>query len=269
MSEGRTNRSVVVTEADGPGRTLAARLLEAGVDVRMLPVVVHRAAPDPAPLADALARLREYAWVAFTSVRAVDAACPSAAWRQWPWATATRPRVAAVGPVTQAALLRHGVPAVLCPESPGARALAQAIIDAEGGSLSGLRVFWPRSNIARPDLGDALCAAGCELVAPVAYCTLSDRPANLADVLGDLDAGRIDCMAFLSPSAAAGLAALMPDGTLSTLAGQTLVASVGPTTSSALAGLGAPATLESASRTAGGLASALLRYFGQNDRNPT
>lgn len=258
-----------MTEADGPGRTLAARLVEAGVDVRILPVVMHSAAPDPAPLADALARLPEYAWVAFTSVRAVDAACPSAAWRQWPWAIATRPRVAAVGPVTRAALLRHRVPVALCPESLGARALAQAIIDAEGGSLSGLTVFWPRSNIARRDFGDALCAAGGRLVAPVAYCTQSVRPANLADVLADIDAGRIGCVTFLSPSAAAGLAALMPDGTLSALAGRTLVASVGPTTSSALAGLGAPATLEAASRTAGGLASALLRYFGLNDRNPT
>jgi uroporphyrinogen-III synthase len=269
MTESPSSHSVVVTDADGPGRTLASRLIDAGVNVRMLPVVTHHAAPDAAPLAEALARLPEYAWVAFTSVRAVDAVCPSAAWRQWPWATATRPRVAAVGPTTRAALLKHAVPAVLCPVSPGARALAQAIIDVEGGSLSGLKIFWPRSNIARPDLGDVLRAAGGDLVAPVAYCTRSDRPAGFEDVLADLERGRVDCVAFLSPSAAAGLAALTTDGTLSVLAGRTLVASVGPTTSSALAGLGAPATVEAGSRTAGGLASALLRYFGLNDRNHT
>jgi uroporphyrinogen-III synthase len=267
MTDGRSRLCVVVTEADGPGQTLAARLLEAGVDVRMLPVVAHTPAPDPAPLAAALERLPDYAWVAFTSARAVDAVCRAAAWRQWPWATATRPRVAAVGPVTRAALLRHGVPAVLAPASPGALALAQAIIGAEGGSLSGRTVFWPRSNIARLDLGDALRAADAELVAPVAYCTVSDRPANLADVMADLEAGRIDCVTFLSPSGAAGLAAVMPDGTLSALTGRTLVASVGPTTSSSLASLGAPATLQAASPTAGDLAAALLRYFGLNAGN--
>ena len=32
-------RRVVVTESDGPGRTLAARLAGAGVEVRLLPVV--------------------------------------------------------------------------------------------------------------------------------------------------------------------------------------------------------------------------------------
>jgi uroporphyrinogen-III synthase len=261
MTGGPTRRSVVVTAADGPGQRLASRLLEAGVDVKMLPVVAHCVPQDPAPLAAALARLPEYAWVAFTSARAVEAVCQDAAWRQWPWAAATRPFVAAVGPVTEARLLANGVPVALCPGSPGGRALAQAMIDAEGGSLSGRTVFWPRSNIGRPDLGDALRAAGADLIAPVAYCTTSDRPSNLADVLAELAAGRVDCVTFLSPSAAAGLAAVMPDGTLSALAGRTLVASVGPATSSALAGLGAPATLESGTRTAGGLADALLRYF--------
>jgi uroporphyrinogen-III synthase len=267
MIAGRSRLSVVVTEADGPARTLAQRLREAGVDVRMLPVVVHRAAPDPAPLAAALERLPEYAWVAFTSARAVGAVSHYDAWRRWPWATATRPSVAAVGPVTQAVLLADGIPSVLCPNEPGARALAQAIIDAEGGSLSGRMVFWPRSNIARPDLGDALRVAGAVVVAPVAYCTVSDRPSNVDDVLAEFEAGQIDCVTFLSPSGAAGLAALMPDGTLSALAGRTLVASVGPTTSSALASLGAPATVEAASRTAGGLAAALLSYFDSNDWN--
>jgi uroporphyrinogen-III synthase len=267
MTGVRPRRSVVVTDAGGPGRTLASRLLEAGVEVRMLPVVAHRPAPDPAPLIAGLARLQEFAWVAFTSARAVEAVGQFAAWRQWGWATSARPRVAAVGPVTEAALLEQGVPVALRPQSSGAGPLAKAMIDAEGGSLSGQTVFWPRSDIARPDLGEALRAAGARLEAPVAYCTTSDRPSALADVVADLDAGRIDCVTFLSPSCAAGLAALMPDGTLSALAGRTLVASVGPTTSSALASLGAPPTLEAASRTAGGLAAALLSYFGLNDWN--
>jgi uroporphyrinogen-III synthase len=233
----------------------------------MMPVVAHRPAPDPAPLSAGLARLQEFAWVVFTSARAVDAVYHYAAWRQWPWATSARPRVAAVGPVTEAALLEQGVPVALCPERSGAGSLAKAMIDAEGGTLSGRTVFWPRSDIARPDLGEALRAAGAGLEAPVAYCTTPDRPSNLADVLADLAAGHVDCVTFLSPSGAAGLAALMPDGTLSALAGRTLVGSVGPTTSSALASFGAPPTLEAASRTAGGLAEALISYFGLSDWN--
>jgi len=254
--------TIVVTEADGPGRTLAARLREAGAVVRMLPVVSHGPAPDQAPLAGALARLPDFAWAAFTSARAVNAVCREAAWNRWPWDTAARPRIAAVGPVTRAVLLAHGMPVALCPDVPGARPLAQAMIAAEGGSMSGRTVFWPRSNVARPDLGDALRSAGAELVAPVAYCTAPDRPPDLAEFFAALEAGRIDCVTFLSPSGAAGLAALMPGETLSPLARLSVVASVGPTTSAALAALGAPPAVEAPSRTAGGLAAALLSYFG-------
>jgi len=257
--------TIVVTEADGPGRTLAARLREAGAVVRMLPVVSHGPAPNPAPLARALARLPEYAWAAFTSARAVNAVCQDAAWTQWPWDTATRPRIAAVGPVTRAVLLANGMPVALCPDLPGARPLAQAMIAAEGGSMSGRTVFWPRSDIARPDLGDALRSAGAELVAPVAYCTRPDRPPGLAEFLSDLGADRIDCVTFLSPSGAAALAALMPGATLSPLARLAVVASVGPATSAALAALGAPPAVEAPSRTAGGLATALLSCFGLSE----
>ena len=269
MSNGRRRPCVVVTEADGPGQTLAACLRGAGADVRILPVVEHLPAPDPAPLEAALAHLREFHWVAFTSARAVEAVCRHAAWRAWPWATAARPRIGAVGPVTRAALLSHDVPVELCPDAPGARALAQAIIAAGGGSLSGCTVFWPRSSIARPDLGEELIAAGAVVVSPVAYCTVPARPSNLAAVLAELDAGRIDCVTFLSPSGAANLAAVMPGGTLYALAGRALVASVGPSTSAALAELGAPAGLEAGARTAGDLAAALLSYLELNRQSPS
>lgn len=269
MTGAASRRCVVVTEADGPGKTLAARLSEAGVDVRVMPVVAHGPPADPAPLALALTRLADYAWAAFTSARAAEAVCQHAGWHQWPWATAPRPRVAAVGPVTRAALTARGVPVTLCPDVPGARALAQAIIATEGGLLSGRVVFWPRSNLARPDLGDALRAAGADLVQPVAYCTRPVCPPNLASVLEDIAAGRIDCVTFLSPSGAESLAAVMPGRTLRALTGRTLVASVGPTTSTAVAGLGAPVALEAATRTAGGLASALLSYFGLTGRDPS
>jgi uroporphyrinogen III methyltransferase/synthase len=250
-----------VTEADGPGRTLAACLTEGGIDVRVVPVVAHGPAPDPAALAAALDTLPGCAWVVFTSARAVEAVGVLDAWCRWPWQTMARPRVAAVGPITRSVLLAHGVPVALCPDAPGARPLAAAIVAAEGGSLAGRTVLWPRSNIARPDLEDVLQAAGAAVVAPVAYCTTSERPANVAEVLADLDAGRIDGVSFLSPSGAAGLASALPGGTLAALRGRTLVASVGPTTSAALTALGAPPGLEAPSRTAGDLAAALLSYF--------
>ena len=269
MTGRRPRPCIVVTESDGPGSVLASALRDAGIVVRMLPVVAHEPAPDPCALDAALERLRDFAWVAFTSARAVNAVGGRPAWTAWPWHTAARPRLAAVGPVTAAALGRYGLPVPLCPGLPGAHHLANAIIAAEGGAMSGRAVLWPRADIARPDLADALRLAGADLVAPVAYCTRPGRPENAAEVLAELDAGRIDCVTFLSPSAAVNLAALMPGGTLAPLARLTLVASVGPTTSAALASVGAPAGLEAPARTAGDLAAALLSYFGSSERRQT
>jgi uroporphyrinogen III methyltransferase/synthase len=158
MSGLPTRRRVVVTESEGPGLTLAARLAEAGVEVRTVPVVVHAPAPDPRPLDDALARLHEFDWVVFTSARAVDAVCQRPAWLGASWASASRPRVAAVGPITRERLEARGVPVALCPPVPGGRPLADALVAAEGGTLANQTILWPRSDIARPELGDALRA---------------------------------------------------------------------------------------------------------------
>lgn len=259
-----TRRRVVVTESEGPGLTLAARLAEAGVDVRMVPVVVHTPAPDPRPLDDALVRLHEFDWVVFTSARAVDAVCERPAWLCVSWAPASRPRVAAVGPITRERLEARGVPVALCPPVPGARPLAVALVAAEGGTLANQAILWPRSDLARPELRDALRVAGADLVSPVAYCTTAVTPPDVVELVARIDAGEIDSVAFLSPSGASAFAAAMPGGTLASLAARTVVASVGPTTSAALATFGAPPAVEAASRTAGGLAAALLSYFGLN-----
>ena len=257
---------VVVTESEGPGLRLAGQLRTPGVDVRMLPVVTHGPAPDPAALDAAMSQIGQCSWVAFTSARAVEAVCSRPAWTGIDWSGPKRPRVAAVGPMTAAALAAHGLRADLCPGVPGARAMAEAIVAAEPGPMAGLTVLWPRSDLARPDLGDVLTAAGARVVAPVAYTTVADRPVGFQAFVEDLAAGRIDAVAFLSPSAAGNLAALMPDGTLAALNGATAIASVGPATSEALAALGAPAGVEAAARTAGDLAAALLSYLGLSGR---
>jgi uroporphyrinogen-III synthase len=268
MSAHPRRRRVVVTADGDPGRTLAARLAEAAVDVRMMPVVAHTPPPDPGPLDHALEGLASFDWVVFTSVRAVDAVCAHEAWRHFSWPDAPRPRVAAVGPMTRARLEEQGVPVAVCPREPGGRPLVEAMITRVGDALKGRSVLWPCSDIARPELAEALGAAGAEVVAPVAYCTQSVHPPDLPQVLAELDAGRIDAIAFLSPSAVAGLAGAMPGGSLAHLQRRTMLASVGPATTAALVECGAPPAVEAASRTAGGLATALLSYFGLVETSP-
>jgi uroporphyrinogen-III synthase len=257
---------VIVTEGEGAGLRLAERLRESGADVRMLPVVTHEPAPDLAALDAALSPLDGYSWIAFTSARAVEAVCGHPAWTGVEWSGPMRPRVAAVGPMTEAALLARGVRVDHRPAVSGGRALAEAIVAAASGSMPGRTVLWPRSDLASSEFAEVLTAAGATVVMPVAYCTKPIRPEGLEQLVLDIAARRVDAVAFLSPSAAGNLAALLPGGSLVSLNEATLVASVGPATSAALAALGAPAGVEAPARTAGDLAAALLSYLGLSGR---
>ncbi len=252
---------VAVTQAEGPGSTLVSCLERAGVGVRLVPVVAHEEPADVSGLEAALADISQFDWVAFTSPRAVEAVCDRPAWRARSGGTTPRPRIAAVGTSTMACLTGREVPVAVCAAQPGAAGLARGIVDAEGGSLAGKRVLWPRSDRARPDLRDALIAAQATVVDPVAYRTAIIAPPDLGVFLEEVRARRIDAVTFMSPSSAIGLASGADDGTLAALAGRTVVASIGPTTSAALAGLHAPPDVEATETSASGLVSALMNYF--------
>jgi uroporphyrinogen III methyltransferase/synthase len=248
---------VVVTRRGTPADPLALFLEDGAAQVRWLPTTTVLPPPDEAAFDEALGRVPATDWLVFTSRHAVEAV-----FARRPWAALRsergRPRVAAVGDRTAELLAERGAPADVVPPLPGAAGLVAALLSAEGGSLAGRRVFWPRSDIAHRDLADGLAAAGATVVEAVAYRTVSTSPADLESFRVDLQAGGIDAVCFLSPSAAEGLASALGSDDLAPLRGHCLVASLGPTTSEALARLGAPPDVEAAEVSARSLAAALL-----------
>jgi uroporphyrinogen III methyltransferase/synthase len=255
---------VVSTREEGGDDGFARVLQAAGVRVIAMPTIAVGPPEDPEPLAEALEHLAATRWVVFTSAHAVAATCGHPVWAGAWGALRTRPRIAAVGPGTAARLSALGLPCDLVPDQPGGRELAAALVRCDA-SLSGARVLWPRSNLARPDVYAVLTAAGAEVRDPEAYRTALVRPRGLAAFTAKLDAAGIDAVAFFSPSAAEGLAAALPGGTLRRLAGRTHVASIGPSTSAAVDALGAPATIEADPRTAAGLATAIVRRVARSE----
>jgi uroporphyrinogen-III synthase len=248
---------VVVTRRGTPADPLALFLEDGDARVRWLPTTAVLPPLDEAAFDEALGRVPEMDWLVFTSRHAVEAVLS-----RRPWAALRseggRPRVAAVGERTAELLASSGAPADVVPPVPGAAGLVAALLSAEGGTLAGRSVFWPRSDIARRELADGLAAAGATLVEAVAYRTVPASPGELESFRADLHRGGIDAVCFLSPSAAEGLAAALGSDDLAALRGRCLVASLGPTTSDALARLGAPPDVEAAQVSARSLAAALL-----------
>ncbi len=245
---------VVITRDEGAGGPLWQALARRGAAPFPLAATAIGEPGDFAPLDAALRDLATFRSVAFTSRRAVAAAC-GRGFTMLLARCAERPLVAAAGPATAEALLAEDIApdVVVAAPDAGAAGLAAAL-DAVGRG----RVLWPRSERAAPDFRLRLEAMGFTVCDPVAYTTSATEPAETGRFRALLDAGEIAAVTFLAPSAAFSLAAAFDDASLRVLVKRTVVASVGPTTSAALASLGAPADVEPRCRTVDGLAEAVM-----------
>jgi uroporphyrinogen-III synthase len=250
---------VAVTRAEEGIGSLAQALAVRGCDVFALPTVCFAPPEDFSPLDEALGRADDFDWLVVTSPHAVDVLASRPGWPAL--RTRTTPAVAAVGPRTAVRLAGAGRRAHLVAEDPGAEGLVRVLQQSrerEDGSLHRLRFLWPRSDRARRDLPDALLACGAMVTEVVAYRTRPAEPATAGAFLRFLERGEIDAVTFMSPSSAEGLARALGRTDLSVVSRHALVASVGPTTSEALRELGAPPATEARTRTAAGLAEAVV-----------
>ena len=162
-----TARVVVITrplaQADGLARAVRAM----GRTAEILPLLEIGPVEDPAPLRAALARLRDYAMVAFVSPNAIDAAF--AHLDAWP------PEVplAVVGEGSRAALARHGVAApgytIHSPLDSAHSDSEHLLLSLDLPAFAGRRVLIVRGDGGRELLADALRAAGAAVEAVAAY----------------------------------------------------------------------------------------------------
>jgi uroporphyrinogen III methyltransferase/synthase len=216
-------RVVATTRAADPEDALVKRLLAEGARVVVWPTIATDDPEDAGPLMGAARSLEAYDWVVFTSPRAVQALVIHAQPR-----LGGRPRIAAVGDATAAALVKEGWPADVVAGGEGARALAEAM-DADG-LARGDRVLFPASSLARSTLEDALRAKGAEVDRVEAYRTRVVPP-DAARVRADLASG-VDVVTFASPSAVQAMSEALGD--LPAALGPTRVAAIGRTTADAL-----------------------------------
>jgi uroporphyrinogen-III synthase len=251
---------VANTRDESPDGPLARALAAVGLVSWHCPTIAIAPADNPQDLVAALAALERFDWVVFTSAHAVDVACRRPEWQRAAGSGAI-PRLAAVGRQTARRLADLGYLPDVVPEQAGARPLTSALVSA-AGTLEGTRVLWPRSNLARRDLAVALSRAGATVVAPVAYRTVPVGQESLAELAAAIEEGRLDAIAFCSPSSAENLVRGLSIGDLSLLTERVVVGSIGPTTSAALASLGRRPDVEAAEPSAKGLASALASRLG-------
>lgn len=248
-----TGQRVLVPRAQEQAAALSERVRELGGEPVEAPVLTI----EPGDLPALRAALRDLADGVFdllclTSPNGVDAVADAlVAERLDARAFGQVGTVACVGPGTAArAWDRLRLVADLIPERATTEALGQAVPPGNG------RALLPRADIATPRLPELLERKGYACVEVVAYRT--GRPDALAiDVVDDLGAGRIDLLAFASPSTVRNFVTLVGDRPW-----RGRVVSIGPVTSAACRELGVEVTVEADPHDLDGLVAGLVAASG-------
>ena len=240
-------KRVLITRPLAQADELGTRLWEIGAEPLVAPAIAIVPPDDPSAPLRAIAELRSYAWVAFTSRNGVEAFFAHLDADGRDVRIFGDVRVAAVGPATASALEARGVRADFVPETALGEAVAEGLLTR---TRPGDRVLLFRAQEARDVLPQTLRAAGRVVDDVAGYATTF--------VLDDEYADRVasaDVVTFASPSAVQGVLANID---VSALEGKR-IACIGPITAQAAEAAGLTVDVVATEFPVDGLVEALER----------
>jgi uroporphyrinogen III methyltransferase / synthase len=229
---------------------LTDRLRQSGAEVLHQPAIVISDPADWRPLDGALARLKDFDWLVFSSGNGVRYFFARLRERGSDARQLGNVKIAAIGPTTAQALEDYQLRADLMPGEFRAEALADAL----AAKAAGRRFLLIRASRGREVLAERLSAAGATVEQVVAYNS-SDVDCPDEVIAARLAVGGIDWITVSSSSIARSLARLFGDNLR-----RSRLASISPVTSATLRELGFEPAAEAQVFTAAGLAEAILRH---------
>jgi uroporphyrinogen III methyltransferase/synthase len=239
---------IVVTRAREQSSVFASLLHNLGAGVIELPTIEIQPADDYAPLDNAIANLRDYDWLIFTSANGVrfflDRLDKSNSDIR-----AIEGRICAIGPATRDALERFHIKVDLMAEQYVAEGLLAAMASYD---LTGARILIARAAVARDVLPTELEARDARVEVVEAYRTVP--PPDLAERAAGVLSRNPDWITFTSSSTVQNLVGATGAEALLGVS----CASIGPVTTATLRGKGIPVAVEASTFTIPGLAQALI-----------
>src|SRR2546422_5791406 len=252
-------RRVAVTRARAQADELVRELEALGAEVVGAPTIRIARLADLTALRTALTRDPPYDWIVFTSQNAVQAVCDRLPeWELAPRDVA-RAAVAAIGPATAEALVRHGVVPDLVPDRFVAEAVVAAL--AARGDVRGKTILIPRAREARDALPDGLRGLGALVDVIAVYETMRET-GDGRKLAAEILAGTIDVVTLTSSSTVRGFAELV--GGPVAVSGRFAAAVIGPVTAETARELGITVAIEAQDYTVPGLVDAIVRHFTEH-----
>lgn len=256
--EGKT---ILVTRPTSADDEFTALLREAGAHVVHVPMV-EIVEPESWEACDrALSHLEEYDGILFTSKNAVlkflarvKTVVPDGE------RILNARAIFAVGEKTEEALEEAGIRVTAAPEIFSAQDLAETLSREQ---IAGRRFLFPKSDIARDVLPNALRTLGASVDEVVVYRTVAPHQADLDTVRNALAEGTVDAVTFFSPSSVRNFVQLLGHRCLQHVP----VAVLGPTTEAAARNLGVTVSLRAFAATGAALVERLVEFF--STRSPS
>jgi uroporphyrinogen-III synthase len=245
---------ILVGRARHQAGSLSSSLRGLGASVIEIPFIEIRKPQSYAPLDQALKSIQNYDWLILTSANGVEAM-----WERVRRLRITRRKlehlqIAAIGPATKKAIVKHGLKVKMVPEEYVAESVVKGLRD----KVNGKRVILIRAKVARDVIPEELRAAGAHVDVVEAYETVVPEKsrARLRAVMKN-STRRPHMVTFTSSSTVRNFAELLGNVKPTTLRGIQL-ASIGPVTSGTLRELQMPVALEAREFTMGGLIRAIV-----------
>lgn len=242
------NRRILITRAKGQASALATRLEALGATPILIPTIEIAPPSSYCAMDAALASIRSFDWVIFTSANAVQSFVDRARLLKL---DPQGKRVAAIGAATARAVVEAGMSVDLIPPQAVAESLAEALLPHAPDSS----MLLIRAADGRAVLPETLSGAGAAVTIAEAYRNVIPTE-SIAELRTLFATSPPDAITFTSGSTAHNLVALLeaaavriPDGVV--------LASIGPITSQAMRDLGIEPTIEATEATIPALVEAL------------
>lgn len=244
---------ILVGRARHQAGSLSSSLRGLGATVIEIPFIEIRKPASYQPLDGALKNLKTYDWLILTSANGVQAMWNRLRRLRVPRTALKHLQIAAIGPATKKAIVKHGLKVKMVPEEYVAESVVKGLRD----KVNGKRVLLVRAKVARDVIPEELRAAGAHVDVVEAYETVV--PEKSRKRLQTLMENARRCphvVTFTSSSTVKNFAELL--GNRSRTLNNVEFASIGPVTSATLRELQIPPTIEAREFTMGGLIRAIV-----------
>lgn len=254
---------ILVGRARHQAGSLSISLRGLGASVIEIPFIEIRKPSTFQSLDNALKNIKAYDWLILTSANGVEAM-----WNRLRKLRIARKdlkhlQIAAIGPATKKAIVKHGLKVKMVPEEYVAESVVKGLRD----KVNGKRVLLVRAKVARDVIPEELRGAGALVDVVEAYETVVPEKsrARLHSLMQNAKR-RPHLVTFTSSSTARNFAELLGKtgaGSLKNIQ----FASIGPVTSATLRELGLLPAIEAREFTMGGLIRAIVlaRYAEPSD----